>query len=118
VPDELPLVTFEVLLRTAGSGRQPHLGNLGDFQPKPDAIERCRRWMVLHGVNCRPANFSLACSAPGQVFASLFSVNISRNPNSGPGQPSVLVYGDIRVPAEIADIVDQVNLPAAPEFFP
>ena len=118
MPSKLPVVGFDVLLRTQRGGQQPHLETIGNFRPDPDAVERCRKWLVAHGVTCTPANFSLACSAPGQLFASLFGVQVLPNPQNGPGKPAVLLKGTIRLPSEIAEWVDQVTLTAPPEFFP
>src|SRR5882724_5852118 len=107
MPDSL--VHFEVLLRSGGTGRQPTARNVDQFRPDPEALDRCRRWLCAHGVTAHATDFSLACSASPRVFESLFGVKlIALEP--APGQPVWHVDGTIRVPGEIAALVEDVTL--------
>ncbi len=85
---------------------------IGRFRADPDAAERGRRWLQARGVTVHATAFSLACSAPPEVFESLFNVKLSA------AGAAWKVAGKIRVPEEIAPLVEDVTLPQPPEFFP
>lgn len=113
--EEMP-ANFDVLLRSGASGQVPHLQTIEQFEPPPEAIEKCRRWFAARGVKCHATQFGLACSASEDRFASLFQVKVSRLAK-GPGGPAHEVHGTIRVPPEIADLVEQITVSGPPEFF-
>ena len=112
MPESKAAVTFEVQLRTAGTGRIPTPQTIDQFRVDPEAAERCRRWLHGRGVTAHATDFSLACSAPPMVFESLFKVKLK---SAGPGWQ---MDGPIHVPEEIAPMVEDVTIPPAPEFFP
>ena len=111
-----PSVDFEVLLRTAGEGRLATAHNIDQFRADPENAERCRRWLHAKGVKASATDFSLACSAPAAVFESLFGVKLVPV-RAAPGHLPWRVKGTIRVPPEIAPLVEDVTLSPPPEFF-
>lgn len=109
-----PRVEFEILLRSAGSGRIPTTRNVEEFRPDAETIELVLRWLQSRGVEARPTGFSLACSAPPAVFQALFGAK--------PIAPyrkdeSWRLDGPVRVPAELADAIEDVTLSRRPELF-
>jgi hypothetical protein len=111
-----PVIRFDVLLRSAGTGRSPTTHNIADFRPADEAIERCRRWLSARGVEVHSATFSLACAAPVALFESLFDVKVVPIPPA-PGCAPWCLQGGIRIPAEVATLVEDVTLTPTPEFF-
>lgn len=108
-------VSFEILLRTAGSGQLPTAGTIDRFRPDPKVVESCRHWLHTHGVVAHPTGFSLACSASPAVFESLFGVKlVALDPV--PGAPRWRIEGTLRVPDTLSAWVDDVTLPPPPEF--
>jgi hypothetical protein len=93
-------VSFEVLFRTEGSGTLPSAATREKFRPAPDAVQSARHWLEEQGVTCHDTGFSLACSAPAKRFQALFG---------GTGTP--------RVPAGLAQWVDEISLPPLPDLF-
>jgi hypothetical protein len=110
-------ISFDVLLRSDASGREASAKTVGAFAPDSEKMERCRRWLAARGVTCSAANFSIACSAPPEVFAKLFRVK-AKPAKAAAAQPSAEIEGSIQVPEEIAELVEQVTLTRPPEFFP
>jgi hypothetical protein len=110
-------VAFDVLLRAPASGRTPHVATIDQFRPDPENIEKCRRWLAGEGVTCYATDFGLACSAPCELFESLFGVSLKPVRPASPGRPPFEIVGEIRSPAEVADMIDQVSISAPPEFF-
>lgn len=109
-------VAFEVLLRSKGSGRSATSRNVEQFRADPEAAERVRRWLHAHGVTAHATDFSIACTAPPKIFESLFGVEL--RPIKGPKKvPRWSVDGQIRIPEEIAEFVENVTLSMMPEFF-
>lgn len=117
---QLPVesVAFDLLLKgpAAASGRQPSVGEIEQFKPPPEAVERCRRWLAARAVTCHATDFGLACTAAPGRFTELFGVALEPAA-AGPGLPALRMAGEPRPPEPIADLVDQVTLSAAPELF-
>jgi hypothetical protein len=111
-----PLVNFDVLLRSKGTGHVPTTENIANFRPEPEAVHKCSRWLRARGVKVHPTTFSLACSAPVAVFESLFEVKLAAIAPV-PGRPPWRVDGVIRVPKEIAAFIEDVVLTPNPELF-
>ncbi len=109
-------VAFEVVLRTAGSGRTPTLRTIDSFRPDPEGIESGRRWLQAHGVSAHATAFSLACSAPPAVFETLFGVKLVALKKVTAGVPW-RIEGTVQVPDEIAGLVEDIMLSRAPELF-
>jgi hypothetical protein len=114
MPDAL--VSFEVVLRTPGSGRIPTVQNLDQFRPDPEKLEFVRRWLHARGVVAHTTGFGLACSAPATVFESLFGAQL-RPAEEVAGAAAWQLDGPIRLPAEIAGLVEEVVLSRTPELF-
>jgi hypothetical protein len=113
----LPEVAFDILLRAARGAAGASIETIDAFRPDPHAVEWVRRWLSERGVVCHATHHGLACSAPGEVIARLFTVKVRRNPARGPEQRAVEILGEVQVPAEIADLVEQVTFPAPPQLF-
>ncbi len=109
-------VSFDVLLRTAGSGRIPTVENIHEFHASAEEIEKCRRWFASQGITCHATQFGLACNAKRESFESIFGVRLTPT-QGGPGVRSHQMSGEPKPPAEIADLIDQITLSAPPELF-
>ncbi len=109
-------VQFDILLRSAGSGQTPNLGNIDRFRVAPEDIEKCRRWLATRGVDCHPTDFSLACSATVEVFETLFATKLQ--PGTGAsGTPPWRCAPPPQSPTDIQDYVDRITIAARPEPF-
>lgn len=109
-------ISFEIRLRTAGTGQLPAARIIDRFRPDPEALELCRGWLHAHGGVAHSTGFSLACSIAPEAFELLFGVRV-RAVKRGAGPSAWRVEGAIRVPEEIAAFVEEVTLPPPPEFF-
>jgi len=112
----LRVVNFEVLLRSAGTGRSPTTENIAQFRPDPEALDRCRRWLCDRGVRVHATDFGLACSAPKVVFQSLFGTKLVRA-DPEPNRPAWRAVSSIQAPPEIASLVEEITIQQAPELF-
>ena len=109
-------VSFDLLLRTAGSGRIPTVENIHEFHAPAEEIEKCRRWFASQGITCHATQFGLACTATRESFESIFSVRLTPT-QGGPGAHSHQMSEEAKPPPELADLIDQITLSAPPEFF-
>jgi hypothetical protein len=109
------IISFDILLKSAGTGRFPHVGNIDLFRPPPGNIEKCHRWLASKGVTCHPTEFGLVCGAPAGLFEILFSTKVKRN-ISGSGTPSWECISPPRLPPEIEEYVEQITISAPPEW--
>lgn len=109
-------VMFDVLLVTAGSGQLPHGENVQDFYAAADDIEFCRRWFAGRGMILHATPFGLSGSAPRALFESVFAAKLEPL-EAAPGQPGFRILVEPKPPAELADLIDQVTIAAAPEMF-
>ena len=114
--EELPPIDFDILIRSAASGKEVDVSNIQEFRPDPADIEKCRRWLLSKGVTCHPTDFGLVCSTSRESFESLFSTQINRNRPS-PGKPIWTCQRDPQPPREIADCIEQITISAPPELF-
>jgi len=111
-------VQFDVLLRGHNGAGTPSVATIDNFKPKFDDIVRTERWFTAHGVTVYKTEFGLSCSAPREVFESIFDVKLSSRTDPGSGTVFYLPEGSsLRIPEELADIIDQVTLTVSPEFF-
>lgn len=110
------IVGFDILLRAPASGKTPSLENIDRFKPPPENIEKCHQWLASKGVTCHPTEFGLACSAPAEVFESLFNTKVKRG-KSAPGVPPWHCSTPPKPPHEIEEYVDQISIPAPPKFY-
>jgi hypothetical protein len=110
------IIEFNILVGAEGAGTKPDLSNLDRFRPDPADIERCRRWLAGNGVTCYTTEFGLACSAPCNLFESLFSTEVRRSKRV-PGKPPWKMLTKPVPPPEIADYIEDVTISAPPELF-
>ena len=111
-----PTVSFDVLLRSPGSGRAPSVTNIDQFRPPSDAIEKVLRFLIAKGMVCHSTDFGLACTAPRTLFESLFSVRL-QSVDAQPGMPAWQISGTPKLPREIADLIEQFTIATSPESF-
>ncbi len=109
-------IGFDVLLKSSASGGMPSLNNIEQFKPPQENIAKCNRWLTSKGVTCHATDFGLACSAPAELFETLFSTKVKYT-RSSPGAPCWHSTSHIKVPLEIAEYIDQISISAPPEFF-
>jgi hypothetical protein len=109
-------IDFEILLRSPGSKRTPHVDTIDQFRPDVEAVEYCRRWLSDKGVTCYPTEFGLVCSASKELFESLFSTKIEPV-RQMPGKPPWRFLSGPKPPSEIAHYIEQIEIPAPPELF-
>ena len=110
------IVGFDILMRAPASGKTPNIDNIDQFKPPPENIVKCHRWLASRGVTCHPTDFGFACSAPVDIFETLFHTKVKRS-KSAPGVPSWSCSPPPKAPHEIEEYVDQITIPAPPEFF-
>ncbi len=115
-------IQFDILLRSTATakGLDPSAastGNVRDFYPTPETIERCRRWLVKRGITCYPSNFGLACSSPPALFERVFDARLEGERKSSEGKTIPRLLTNPTIPEPIADIVEQIKLSPSPDFF-
>ncbi len=110
-------VAFEIILRSGGTGHTPSVHNLSKFQPDPEAIVKCRRWLSEKGITTDDTGFSLACSAPAAVFEAAFKVKL-QPVKVGQSRKSWRLKGAVTIPAELDALIEDVCLQQPPDFFP
>jgi hypothetical protein len=69
-----------------------------------ERLEECRRWFAARGASCHATSFGLACSMPRERAEDMFGTRLD------PGS-------ELMPPSEIADAIEQITVPLAPEFF-
>lgn len=109
-------VMFDILLRSAASGKQPHVDNVQEFRAPAAEIERCRRWFAAQGLILHATPFGLSGSASRETFEQIFRTELKAT-DGAPGQPAFETTAGLEPPAELADAIDQITLTAPPEFF-
>ena len=114
--DHLNIIGFDILLKAPASGKTPHIDNIDQFKPPQENIVKCHRWLAAKGVTCHSTDFGLACKAPVALFETLFSTKVNRG-NSAPGEPNWHCLSPPKAPREIEEYVDQISIPAPPEFY-
>ncbi len=107
---------FDILLLSAGSGQLPHSENVQDFYAAAGDIERCRRWFAERGMILHATAFGLSGSAPRELFETIFAAKLEPI-ESMPGQPGYRILVEPKPPTELAALIDQVSIAAAPELF-
>lgn len=110
------LIKFEILLRAQSDEHIPSVSTIDEFKPKPDDINRAERWFSAQGVIAHTTDFGLVCSAPKEVFESLFGVSLTPV-ERGSSHPDYRIQGNIIFPDELRDIIEQVTLAVQPELF-
>jgi hypothetical protein len=109
-------VSFDILLRSPASGKQPSVSTIDQFRPSHEAIEKCRRYLIKRGVEVHATEFGLACTAPRNLFESLFKVTLEPL-NSLPGTPRFGILGHPKPPKEISKMIELITISASPELF-
>jgi hypothetical protein len=111
-------IEFDILLKGPESDVDAPVtvDTVAGRRPSVETIERCRRWLEGRGVTCHPSAFGLACSAPKQLFESLFDVDLATT-GAAPGTPPYRMSRPARPPDPIAELVDQITISAPPELF-
>lgn len=114
--ENLPIIQFDILLKAMDSIDIIDLSNIDRLRPPPENIEKCYRWFSSKGVTCHTTDFGLACSAPVELFESLFSTNVERS-KSKIAAPSWDCSPPPKAPPEIEEYVDQISITASPELY-
>ena len=109
-------ISFDVTLKGADPGTTAGLATIDGLRPPQEAIERCVRWLAAKGVAAHATAFGAACSAPTELFESLFGVTL-RRVDDRPNAPLYETSGEPAAPGEIADIVEAITLAREPELF-
>jgi hypothetical protein len=104
--DENERITVEILLRTA-DGKSLDASSIRRG-PDPKALRRVRELMMAHGIECHELPFGVACTAARPKLALVI----------GPAVLQARPGDSLPCPSALADIVDQITVPAEPEFFP
>jgi len=112
----LNTIHFDILLRSAGSGKTPDVSNIDQFRPPPENIEKCRCWLASKRITCHSTDFGLACSASVELFETLFSTKVKRS-GLGPGMPPWHCSSPPKGPREIEEYIDQISISAPPELY-
>jgi hypothetical protein len=109
-------VSFDILLRSAGSGGEPDISTIERFRASPADVARCRRWLEDHNVTVHVTEFGLSCAVTKDRFESLFEVALKPTDHR-PGEPQFQMSSAPRSPREIEEFVDQITIMGEPEFF-
>ena len=97
--------------RESASG--PLEGDLQKLKATPEARVQVRRYFEKHGFRVYEDDLGLTLTleAPRDVFVSVFDVDRAKLDANPLDQPP------LKAPAELAKLIDQIVLSAAPEFF-
>jgi hypothetical protein len=109
-------VSFDILLRSAGSGEEPDMAIIDRFHAAPADVMRCRRWLEDHQATVHVTEFGLSCAMAKDRFESLFEVALNPTEHR-PGEPQFQMSSSPKSPPEIEDLVDQITIMGEPEFF-
>lgn len=100
-------VSFDVLLRGPAPSSEARLDTLELLRPSPEAVRRVQTWLEENEVSCYSAEFSIVCNCETSQFEHIFSVKVTADG----------IAGEPKVPAPIANDVEQVTLSRAPELY-
>ncbi|MEM7208947.1 MAG: hypothetical protein AAF434_14080 [Pseudomonadota bacterium] len=109
-------VMFDILLKSAGSGRVPNLGNLDDFKPPQEAIDACSRWFSGSPLVVSRTPFGFSGSASQDQIEALFSARLERV-ETPTGQTAYRVIVAPSPPRELAEFIDQITVIEPPVHF-
>jgi hypothetical protein len=109
-------VNFDILMRLPAEGSGPALATIDGLRPAPADLERCRRWLLGHGVAAYSTGFGFACSMPRERFEALFQARLEVQPKA-PGRPPFRFAEGPRIPDEVADLIGQITFSPPPELF-
>ena len=93
-------IQVEVLVRADNPPDLVTLDNIDRARPRPEVIERCRRWFASRGLRCHGTDFGVVCTGSEDAIAEVFGSATSP-----------------RAPMEITDDVAQVTVVRGPEYF-
>jgi hypothetical protein len=100
--EDSALVQFDVLVAPGEPGAASETAERA--HPTRERIEECRRWFAARGASCHATSFGLACSMPRESAEEMFGTSLE------PGS-------ELAPPSEIADAIEQITIPMAPELF-
>ncbi len=109
-------VQFEVLIHARDSGQVPSVATIDSFKPDPADLIHAKRWFTEQGITAHQTDFGLVCSAPKNIFESIFDVTLTENENQS-SQVAFNIVGQISAPSELKDIIEQVTLSVQPEYY-
>ena len=110
------IIQFDILLKPADSSEILQVNNIDQFRPPPENIEKCHRWLTSKGVTCYRTDFGLACSAPAELFESLFSTKVERSKLKIAAPPWHCSLPP-KAPPEIGEYIDQISITVLPELY-
>ncbi len=109
-------IQFDVLIKGRAAHRVPSLENIEYFKPAPDDIEKCRRWFRKNAIIVYSTEFGLSGETTKKNFESIFKIRLTQTRSDSVG-PAFKMSSDPHLPDEIAALIDQITLSAAPELF-
>ncbi len=111
------LVAFDALLRPAGGVETPTVENIGAFYAPPESVEKCRKWFAERGILCAANRFGVSGQMSRAEFEEIFVVELIPATAPAAGMPVYRVEGQIQIPPELANEIDQVTVSGSPELF-
>jgi hypothetical protein len=109
-------IQFDVLIKGRAADREPSVGNIENFKPTPDDIEKCRRWFEKNAISVYATEFGLCGETTKKHFESIFKIRLTPT-SSDSIEPAFKMSSDPHLPEEIAALIDQITLSALPELF-
>jgi hypothetical protein len=109
-------IQFDVLIKGRAADREPSVGNIENFKPTPDDIEKCRRWFEKNAISVYATEFGLCGETTKKHFESIFKIRLTPTSSDSIG-PAFKMSSDPHLPDEIAVLIDQITLSALPELF-
>lgn len=93
-------IQVEITVKAPSRPEVVTAANVHEAKPRPEDIERCRRWVAARGLDAFATDFTVVCEGTPEQIADLF----------GDAEQPV-------APLEIAEFVDQVTVPRPPDLF-
>ena len=109
-------VMFDILLRSAGSGRLPDRENVHDFYADAENVEKCRQWFAEHNIVLHATPFGLSGSTTREQFETVFAAKLEPY-DTGPELTNYRIVIEPRPPVELAEMIDQITITTSPELF-
>lgn len=105
---ELNDVSFEVRLRRHAD-RAADPDDVADRKVELEDLRQCLNWFAARGINVKATRSGLHCETPREMFEFLFGVTLNRR-SSAKGAPAFEIDGTLKLPPELASLIDRICL--------
>lgn len=101
-------VSFEVLLRRHAE-RPADTIDVPDNGIELEDLRFCLNWFAARGITVKATTSGLRCETPREMFEFLFGVTLNRRAPAA-GAPAFEIDGTLKLPRELASLVDRISL--------